>query len=112
MARPLLSSTELRGRCDLYLTSAERAIIQSKASGAGLALSAFIRRAALNKPVAAVPSIAAEQWAKLAGLAANINQIAHRLNAGNRLNGNEAIVLDEMRLHLTAIRLELTGKLE
>lgn len=82
MARPLLREWELRERFDIYLTLIERGRIAERAQGAGLPLSAFIRKAALGHKVHSLPSINAEQWAKLGGLAANLNQLARHANAG------------------------------
>jgi len=93
----------------LYLSDEERNSIQAKARNAALPLSSFIRRCALSQHIAAAPSIAAEQWAKLAGLAANLNQIARHLNNGNQLSAYDMVIVDKMRLHLDAIRMALTG---
>ena len=109
MPRPLLRSVELRKRIDLYLSDAERASIQVKATGAGMPLSAFIRQSALDKKIVAVPQIAAEQWVKLSGLSANLNQIAHHLNTGNPLSAYDMVTIEHMRLQLDAIRLALSG---
>jgi len=110
MARPLQASSELREKFDLYLNAAERALIRDKAVAAGLPVSAFVRRAALGQRCTNVPAIAAEQWAKLGPLAANMNQIARWLNAGDMFTVSDAIAIDEIRQHLAAIRLTLTGR--
>lgn len=110
MARPLQPAANLRDRFDLYLTDAERAAIREKANAAGLPLSAFIRRAALGQRCTTLPAIAAEQWAKLGRLAGNLNQIAKHLNEGDPFSAADAISIDEIRFHLAAIRLALTGR--
>lgn len=110
MVRPLQPAANLRDRFDLYLTDAERATIRDKATAAGLSVSAFIRRAALGQRCNAVPAIAADQWAKLGRMAANLNQIAKHLNEGEPFSAADAISIDELRFHLADIRMALTGR--
>lgn len=110
MARPLQPTANLRDRFDLYLTDAERAAIREKATAAGLPVSAFIRRAALGQRCNAVPAIAADQWAKLGRMAANLNQIAKHLNEGEPFSAADAVSIDELRFHLADIRVALTGR--
>ena len=112
MARPLQPLNTLRDKFDLYLTDAERVAIHDKAKAAGLPMSAFVRRAALGQRCTTVPTVAAEQWAQLGKLAANLNQIAKHLNEGDPFSASDAIGIDELRLHLAAIRLALTGREE
>jgi hypothetical protein len=110
MSRPLASSSALRRRRVLYLSSDEFAQIEREAQRARLSVSAFMRKAALQQQCIAAPAIAVYQWGKLAGLAANINQIAHRLNAGESFAAYDLTVLDALRLQLTEIRLQLAGE--
>lgn len=64
---------------------------------------AYLRAAALHRPPPTVPEVNREQWAELARTAANLNQIAHRLNAG------DALPLAEVRAALEAFRRSLIG---
>ena len=67
-------------------------------------------RVLLNIAVWVISRIPPEQWAKLGPLAANMNQIARGLNAGDMFTVSDAVAIDEMRQHLAAIRLALTGE--
>ena len=109
MARPLISSNALRERLDIYLAPAERSVIAAKADSAGLAMSAFVRRAALAQKVASAPYIAAEQWSTLSKATANLNQIAHAINSGNA-NGVQADAIEDLTELLRAVRLSLTSQ--
>ena len=84
MARPLLSLDSLRKPLEIYLAENEREAIEEKAHVAGLALSSFIRKAALAQKVATLPQPNAAKWQQLARLSANVNQIARAANAGAR----------------------------
>ena len=108
MARPLLRQWELRERFEIYLTPLERGAIAERAKQAGMPLSAFIRKAALGQKVSALPAINAEQWARLSGLGANLNQITHHANAGT-LEGVDPAMLDEVAETVRQIRLTLMG---
>jgi hypothetical protein len=81
MSRPLIKASELRRQFKAYFTAEELAGINAKATGAGLPISAFIREASLGKRIIQVPTVNAGQWAELARLAGNLNQIAAYLNS-------------------------------
>lgn len=108
MARPLLRQWELRERFDIYLTALERGNIAERAKLAGMPLSAFIRKAALGQKVIAMPAINADQWARLAALGANLNQLAHHANAGT-LDGADLALLEELSEQVRQIRHALMG---
>ena len=59
--------------------------------------------AALHRLPPTIPEVNREAWAALARTAANLNQIAHRLNAG------DALPLAEVRATLDAFRRDLIG---
>jgi hypothetical protein len=108
MARPLLKSSALRTKVDCYFSPDERSHLQAKASQVGLGLSAFIREAALGKPIKALPAVNAERWGELARVAANLNQIARHLNEG-RAHGVDASLISELLAQVQALRQELIG---
>lgn len=108
MTRPLLKSSALRTRVDCYFSPDERFNLQSKAEQVGLGLSAFIREAALGKPIKILPTISAQRWGELARTAANLNQLLHHLNEGRAHNVDAALIahlLDEVQ----SLRSELIG---
>lgn len=108
MARPLLNEWELRERFDIYIRPLERGQISERAKQAGMPLSAFIRKAALGQKIFALPAINAEQWSRLSGLGANLNQLAHHANAGT-LEGFDPAMLSELAETVQQIRLTLMG---
>lgn len=108
MSRPLLCSTVLRDRIDIYMNDAERAAIASKAREAGLPLSAFIRRAALRQRVEAAPLASVERWQELARTTANLNQAMQAIHAG-RAMGIDPLALGELSEQVRLLRLELLG---
>jgi hypothetical protein len=108
MGRPLVRECELRTRIDVYLAAEERAEITRRAVESRLALSAFMRKAAMGHHVATVPAGNVARWKSLARLSSNLNQIAHHLNAGHAQGVNPHLVeqlLDEVR----GLRLSLIG---
>lgn len=77
-----------------------------------MSVSSFIRQSALSATVRAAPAVSIRQWSELAPLASNLNQIAHRLNAGGEnvltLADRQAIaglddLLREIRLRLVDV---------
>jgi hypothetical protein len=109
MARQLLPRAALRDGLDLYLNADERRQIELKARTAGLSLSSFIRRAALGQKVEAPPGEGSvRRWHELARTTANLNQIAHAINAG-RATGIDPIVISELAELVRLLRLELLG---
>lgn len=111
MARPLLREGELRTRVDIYLTAAERDDIAKRASSSRLAVSAFIRKAAMGQRVATVPTGNAKRWESLARLASNLNQVAHHLNAGHA-QGCDPHLIEHLLDEVQGLRLELMGAAE
>lgn len=108
MGRPLYPKGNLRAKAECYLSPAEREEVAAKACAAHLAVSAFLRKAALGQRVQAVPTGNAERWAELAKLAANLNQLAHHANAGQCV-GVPASLLNGVVEEVLALRRELLG---
>jgi len=103
-----LPREKLRGQLTIYVTGAEREEIDRKATAAGLGLSAYIRDAALGHRVQAVPSGNVEHWRELARVGANLNQIAHAINAG-KANGVDIDTIQALAEQVRLLRLDLTG---
>lgn len=108
MPRPLLTHAELRERIDLYLNAAERSAIEAKARDAGLAVSAFIRKAALGQRIEVPQVVNAARWGELARTTANLNQLAHAVNAGHA-SGIDPRLIEELADQVRLLRLELLG---
>lgn len=110
MPRPVVDDLDRRQPFSgLRLSPRELNSIRDRAAEAGLSVSEFIRQSALSTTVRAAPAISIRQWSELAPLASNLNQIAHRLNAGeqDRLTYADrqiVVALDEL---LRKIRLRL-----
>jgi small-conductance mechanosensitive channel len=86
--------------------------IKALANTAGLSESAFMRQAALTgkiQPPLVIPQINESQWRELARLAANLNQIAARLNSGEAPDAELPALLQEIRRILAEIRAALIG---
>ena len=98
----------LRRPIKIFLNDEERSSIESKAHGAGLALSSFIRRVALGSKISTVPQPNAEKWQDLARLAGNLNQIA---KAANTCTGVEvdSTLLMEVAVLVRSLRQDLIG---
>ncbi|HEY8746018.1 MAG TPA: plasmid mobilization relaxosome protein MobC, partial [Chloroflexota bacterium] len=71
-------------RYTLYLSPEELATLRERAGRTKTpAVSAYIRQAALGRaPGQAIPTVNREAYRELAGLAANLNQVARHLNQG------------------------------
>lgn len=85
MPRPAVDDLDRRQPFSgLRLSPRELNSIRDRTAEAGLSVSEFIRQSALSSTVRAAPTVSIQQWSDLAPLAANLNQIAHRLNAGEQ----------------------------
>jgi hypothetical protein len=111
MPRPLLPPNALRKPVELYLAENEREAIEAKAREAGLALSSFVRKAALGQKVATLPQPNAVKWEQLARLSANVNQIARAANAGTVVSV-DGDLLKEVATLVRHLRLDLVGAAE
>lgn len=85
------------------LNAVELARLDSLRDAVRMQRGEYLRAAALDRLPPAVPAVNREAWVALARSAANLNQIAHRLNAGDMLP------LDEVRKKLEAFRRDLIG---
>jgi len=75
-----------KSRVHLRVTEKEKAEFTAKAASAGVALSEYLRKAALQIGlVHKYDQAAVHQFRKIG---VNLNQIAHHLNAGNSLEGD------------------------
>lgn len=64
----------------------------------------WCRNAILSRPVAVPPEVNREAWRQSARWAANLSQIAHRLNMG------EIVEIEDIRAELSAFRRSLLGE--
>jgi hypothetical protein len=109
MGNTLLPPEELRRKFDLYLTPAERESLESKARDARLPMSIFLRRLALGAEIQPPPSeLAREQYASLARVGANLNQLAAAVNAGKATGVDPQAIL-AVGVELQRVRLMLLG---
>ena len=109
MGNRLLSAAELRKKFDLYLDDDERATLEIKARVARLPMSTFLRRVALAKKIEQPPSeISRSQYAELARVGSNLNQIAAAINAGFA-HGIDVEVINELAVQVRLLRLQLVG---
>jgi len=89
---------ERSGRVQLRVTGREKEEFTTKASAAGLGLSEYLRKAALEIGVTHKYDQAALHQLRKIGV--NLNQIAHHLNAGNDLRGDVLVSLRRCLLKL------------
>ena len=108
MSRPLMKTSELRKRVEIYLTPAERELAHAKAVEVGLSLSSLCREAVLSRRIAQAPTVSAQRWAELARTASNLNQIAKRINAGT-VSGVSPELIAHLLAQVQALRRELLG---
>ncbi len=80
-----------KGRVHLRVTEKEKAEFTAKAAAAGVALSEYLRKAALQiGMVHRYDQAAVHQFRKIG---VNLNQIAHYLNSGNAPEGEALVAL-------------------
>ena len=80
-----------KGRVHLRVTEKEKAEFTAKAAAAGVALSEYLRKAALQIGVVhRYDQAAVHQFRKIG---VNLNQIAHYLNSGNAPEGDALVAL-------------------
>jgi hypothetical protein len=92
------------------VTAAEAAALADKATAMGMSPAGWLRAAALDRrlPSPPVPAINREQYAELARLAANLNQLARTANEGRVVSLNSAL-LHQVETELSRLRLALIG---
>ena len=86
------------GRVQLRVTGREKEEFTTKAAAAGLGLSEYLRKAALEIGVTHKYDQAALHQLRKIGV--NLNQIAHHLNSGNDLRGDVLVSLRRCLLKL------------
>jgi hypothetical protein len=91
------------------LSRTEKTALAKRADG--VPLGDFIRRAALRRRATRrieIPSVNAEAWIALARTGANLNQIAHHLNAGDNADAsNIASALAQLHEEVRQLRRQL-----
>jgi hypothetical protein len=92
------------------VSSSEYARLRAKAAQLQITPAQWLREAALTRrlPSPPVAAVNREQYAELARLAANLNQLARLANEGGRVRVADAL-LAEMTLEVKRLRLALLG---
>ena len=98
-------------RIDVRCTPEEYRSIEERARACGYPTTKFLREFGLTGRVQPVLSVNFIQWAKLAGLVANLNQLTKHANAGS-IQSDLAPVIRETREIVEAIRRDLITKQE
>lgn len=79
---------ELDQTLKIRLSSSQLSAWKAAAARERVPLSVLIRAALLGRAVHRVPELNQEAWGKLAATAANLNQLAHRLNSAHLVGGD------------------------
>jgi hypothetical protein len=98
-------------RIDVRVTPEEKRCIDGRARAHGYPTTKFLREGGLLGRVQPVLSIHLQQWARLAGLMANLNQLTRLANAGT-IRPDLAAAILETRDMVAAIRQDLITKRE
>ena len=109
--RPKGNPDELRGSTiGVRVSAAEYAALRTKAEQMGLSPATWLREAALSRrlPSPPVPPVNREQYAELARLAANLNQLARSANSGRPVTVTDAL-LHGLAAEVGRLRLALLG---
>lgn len=109
--RPKHEPETVRGRTiGVRVSESEFAILKAKADTLATTPAHWLRQAALARrlPQPPVPAINRDQYAELARLAGNLNQIAKAANEGREVSVNDA-VLEDLSLEVKRLRLALLG---
>jgi len=88
------------------------AALRERARQAGVTVSTFLREAALTgqiQPHTPIPQINQDQWADLARIGGNLNQVATHLNSGGPADAKIPTAIDECRALLSTVRAALLG---
>lgn len=100
---PLDAADKRRHSVSVRLNDAELARLDALREPVRMQRGEYLRAAALHRLPPSIPAVNRQAWAELARTAANLNQLAHRLNAG------DALPLAEVRAALDAFRRDLIG---
>lgn len=93
--RPKAAPADLRASTiGVRVSDAEHDALRAKAEAMGMAPAQWLRQAALSRrlPSPPVPMINRAQYAELARLAANLNQLAKAANEGRAVTVNDALL--------------------
>ena len=90
----------------------EVSIIDQFRQSINVSRSAYIRSVAIGKPPKVIPEINRAQWVSLSHIGANLNQIAHDLNAGQHGDTEYTMQMIREAIHLLSdVRKALLGEL-
>lgn len=109
--RPRGNPADVRGTTiGVRVSPAENALLQAKAEHMSMTAAQWLREAALSRrlPSPPAPEINREQYAELARLSANLNQLAHAANSGQPVIVSDAI-LQALTAEVKRLRLALLG---
>lgn len=76
---------ELDQTIKIRLSSSQLSVWKAAAARERVSLSALIRAALLGRAIHKVPELNQQAWMQLAAAAANLNQLAHRLNFAHQV---------------------------
>lgn len=100
---PLNAAKKRNHTVSVRVNPAELAQLDALREKVSMQRGEYLRAAALHKLPPTIPEINREAWAALARSAANLNQIAHKMNAG------ELPQVEQIREVLDALRRDLIG---
>ncbi len=109
--RPRLDPTSVRAATiGVRVSLLELLALQDKAAQMGMTPAQWLRKAALDRrlPPAPVPAINREQYAELARLSANVNQLARHANHGEIVRVDADLLL-RLGTEVRQLRLALIG---
>ncbi len=109
--RPRLDPARVRAvTIGVRVSPQELAALQTKAARMGITPAQWLRHAALDRrlPPAPVPAVNREQYAELARLSANLNQLAWHANRGDAVNV-DGDLLRRLGAEVRQLRLALIG---
>ena len=112
--RPRGVAADLRtATIGVRVSAAEYAALRIKAEAMAMTPAQWLREAALTRrlPTPPVSAINREQYAELARLAANLNQLTRLANEGDRVTVATAL-LAKLQTELSRLRLQLIGASE
>ncbi|CED91301.1 MobC family plasmid mobilization relaxosome protein [Actinomyces succiniciruminis] len=116
---PRMRNGEQRSRLTVYLSPDERALLEARAANTGESMARILVQSALHPAAAEIQTaaditLAVEQlrWHRrqLAGIATNLNQVAHHANAAHEVPADFARVVaqvDELTDTLSALLAEV-----
>ena len=109
--RPRSAAADVRtATIGVRVSAAEYATLRAKAETMAMAPAQWLREAALTRrlPSPPVSAINREQYAELARLSANLNQLTRLANEGERVTVATALLV-RLRSEVGRLRLELIG---